>query len=195
MRESINGFKQLGNDLVGVEIGVWRGESALSILQNLSIKTLYLIDPYVEYDEYNVNEISGHPNMVENENVAKDILSEYKNKIIWVKKKANDAIIDISNNVDFVYIDGNHAGGYVKMDIENYYTKVRNGGILAGHDFQKIEVRHNVLEFNKNKNHDLYSFPFEKANHIHDWDEEWRVYTVPSHRISVDQEDWWLIKN
>ena len=194
MRESVNGFKTLGNDLVGVEIGVCKGESALGMLQNLPIKMLYLVDPYVEYEEYNITEISGCPNMDENEASAKELLKDYEGRITWSRKKSNDAVNDIPNDLDFVYIDGNHAGGYVKMDIENYYPKVKDGGILAGHDFQKIEIRDSVLEFNKGRNHDLYSFPFEKANHIHDWDEEWRLYRVPSGRISIDQEDWWLIK-
>ena len=39
------------------------------------------------------------------------------------------------DGLDFVYIDGNHAEPFVREDITNYYTKVRPGGILGGHDF------------------------------------------------------------
>ena len=195
MRESTKAFKQLGEFLVGVEIGVWIGENALSILQNTDIEMLYLVDPYIEYDEYNINEISSHPVMGSNEAHAKKILEPYKDRITWVKKKAHDAIEDIPNNLDFVYIDGNHCGNYVKSDIKDYYPKVRKDGILAGHDFQKSAVREHVINFNKDKEHPLWSFPFTNANEIHDWDEEWRVHTVPSSRISVGQEDWWIVKS
>lgn len=194
MRESVNGFRKLGNDLVGVEIGVWRGESALGILQNLPIKKLYLVDPYIKYDGYNISEISGHPHMEENEAIAREVLGDYDDKIVWIKKKAHDALVDIPDDVDFVYIDGNHNSVYVRQDIEDYYPKVREGGILAGHDFQKAEIAREVMKFNKDKNHDLWTFPFKEANFMHDWVKEWKVYTVPSHRISVDQEDWWLEK-
>lgn len=194
MRESINGFKQLGEDLVGVEIGVWRGESALQILQNLPIKMLYLVDPYIKYNEYNINEISSHQNMDDNKEYARELLKVYADRITWVEKKASHAVFDIPDNVDFVYIDGNHKAEFVKQDIENYYPKVRKLGILAGHDFQKEEIRYTVLEFNKDKEHDLWSFPFQFPNVLLDWDEEWRLHTVPSDRISIDQEDWWLCK-
>jgi predicted O-methyltransferase YrrM len=33
-----------------------------------------------------------------------------------------------------VFIDGNHSYEYVKADLENYLTKVRDGGIVALHD-------------------------------------------------------------
>ncbi len=41
------------SSLVGAEIGVWEGKNAREILRTLSIENLYLIDPYLSYDEYN----------------------------------------------------------------------------------------------------------------------------------------------
>ena len=38
--------------LVGVEIGVYKGENALSILKTLNVKKLYLIDSYDLYSDY-----------------------------------------------------------------------------------------------------------------------------------------------
>jgi len=40
----------------------------------------------------------------------------------------------IGRKVDAVFIDGNHSYEYVKKDLENYYSKVREGGIVALHD-------------------------------------------------------------
>ena len=195
MRESITAFKKLGEKLVGVEIGVWRGENALSILQNTDIYLLYLVDPYERYEEYNINEISGHPNMDENEAHARALLEPYKDKIIWVKRKAQDALEWMPDDLDFVYIDGNHKPEYLKREMSGYYNKIRKGGVLAGHDFQKNELREEIVKFSSKKNRDLWSFPFEEANVMIDWEEEWRLYKVPSSRISIDQEDWWMIKN
>lgn len=36
---------------------------------------------------------------------------------------------------DFVYIDADHRYKYVKLDVEAWWTRVRPGGVLAGHDY------------------------------------------------------------
>tara|TARA_R110002020_G_scaffold111441_1_gene257100 strand:+ start:4312 stop:4971 length:660 start_codon:yes stop_codon:yes gene_type:complete len=41
---------------------------------------------------------------------------------------------DIKAGYDAVFIDGNHSYEYVKKDLENYWPKVRSGGIVALHD-------------------------------------------------------------
>ena len=41
--------------LIGVELGVFRGENALDILKTMNIKHLYLIDPWISYDEKDPN--------------------------------------------------------------------------------------------------------------------------------------------
>ena len=48
---------------------------------------------------------------------------------------------------DSIYIDGNHEYDFVKKDLENYYPKLKDGGILAGDDFQIPNVRRAVLQF------------------------------------------------
>ena len=39
------------------------------------------------------------------------------------------------SSVDLVFIDANHTYEHVKEDIEAWYPKIRDGGILSGHDF------------------------------------------------------------
>ena len=41
--------------LTGVEIGVYKGENALNILENLNIKMLYLVDPYIPFSSSGKN--------------------------------------------------------------------------------------------------------------------------------------------
>ena len=43
-----------GKDLIGVEIGVYKGEHAKWMLKNKDIKKLYLVDPYENYLDWNV---------------------------------------------------------------------------------------------------------------------------------------------
>jgi len=121
MRPSIQFIKNnnLGKDLIGVEIGVYQGGNAEDILQNLPIKKIYLIDPYIHYEEYKCNL---NFNFEGNFETAKRVLSKFENKIVWVKRKSSESN-DIPNNLDFVYINGNHSYKYVKQDLENYCLK------------------------------------------------------------------------
>ena len=41
---------------------------------------------------------------------------------------------DINETYDAVFIDGNHSYEYVKKDLENYWSKVKDGGVIALHD-------------------------------------------------------------
>ena len=124
--------KKEWHDIIGVEIGTLHGLNALSMLYHLDIKHLYLIDPYILYDDG----INTYKNRNNDFNIAQRNLKQYKDKVTIIKKTSQDAVNDVPDNVDFVYIDGNHSYRYVKNDIESYYPKVRNGGIIGGHDFR-----------------------------------------------------------
>ena len=63
----------------------------------------------------------------------------------------------IENELDFVYIDASHSYESVKEDMENYWTKVRKGGLLAGHDLPMYPVAKAVVEFATKNNLDVIS--------------------------------------
>ena len=126
-----------GSNLVGVEIGVYKADHAISLLENALVEHLFLIDPYDLYDAY--TEGKNHygqdqDKLSEAEIVAREKLAKYSNRITWVKKLSSDCLSEIPDNLDFVYIDGNHQRPFVDEDIYNYYPKVKQGGILGGHD-------------------------------------------------------------
>lgn len=133
--------------LIGVEIGVCKGVHAESILKTLNIQKLWLIDPYESYGT--CDSAFSTKELIQFFLEAKDRLKPYKNRIVWIKKKSEDAINDIPNELDFIYIDGNHDYPFVKKDIERYYPKVKNGGFLGGHDFsmRRKGVVKAVIEF------------------------------------------------
>ena len=115
--------------LVGVEIGTAAGNNALSMLRELPIKKLFLVDPYVPYIEH-----GRRLSYVGAERIAKDRLGRFS-EAIFVKKSSDDALADVTEPLDFVYIDGNHDYDCVKRDITNYYPLVKPGGVLGGHDY------------------------------------------------------------
>ena len=123
--------------LTGVEIGVWRGTNAVSILNHINIKKLFLVDPYIINKEY---EPSWLPECTQSDisndfKIASNKLNSFKDKITFIISPSEEAVKDIPDNLDFVYIDGNHSYDFVKKDIELFYPKVCIGGVFGGHDY------------------------------------------------------------
>lgn len=123
----------------GAEIGVARGEhSELLCLANPDLK-LYCIDiwePYEGYKEYE-NKISAYYKL------AKKRLSKYNT--VMIKKFSMDAVKTFENeSLDFVYIDGAHDFQNGVNDICEWTKKVKIGGIVYGHDYDRQYERHLV---------------------------------------------------
>ena len=129
--------KQNKQDLVGCEIGVSRGYNAITMLKTLPIKRLYLID--ISYEKNTINR-----------------LYKYAHRVIVKSGKSRD-VVDQIPDLDFVYIDGSHEYDDVIDDIRLYYPKVKEGGIVGGHDFDKQDVSNAVVNFALHNNLKLHS--------------------------------------
>lgn len=77
------------DELVGVEIGTAKGDNALSILQELPIKKLFLIDPYTSYVERG-QQVSFEETFV----IARKKLSQF-HQVIFMRKISEDAVKDV----------------------------------------------------------------------------------------------------
>lgn len=133
-----------------VEIGTLEGKNALSILKNLNVEKLYIIDPYTEYCDYSKDE--NYRDIEHKEFLAHKRLKKYWDKITWVKDYSHVGLKEIKEEIDFIYVDGNHEYEYVKLDLELGWEILTRGGVIAGHDIQYSGVSQAVLEFaSKNK--------------------------------------------
>ena len=121
-------FGLYGDNLVGAEIGVYKGINAKSMFKSGKVDKLYLIDPYEFYE--------GRMSMMNSLSKAKEkALNLLRDKNVeFIYKKSRDAVIDIPNDLDFVYIDGAHDYKNVQKDIKNYWKKIKVGGVIGGHD-------------------------------------------------------------
>lgn len=146
MRPMMMQVKNINNEdnLMGVEIGVKYGHHAKKILNNMHIQKLFLIDPYENIIERGVLWKQEYNDCY---NIALNNLLQFKKKIKFIKKKSEEASDDVPNNLDFVYIDGNHTYKFVKKDLETYYPKVKDGGVIGGHDIWSINVFFAIFEF------------------------------------------------
>ena len=145
------------NSIIGVEIGVFKGENAEKILETLNIKKIFLVDPYIEYIDGNEELCSGAACSY-SKKIAIKRLKNFSN-IEWIFITSDKAVNNIPDSLDFVYIDANHNYEFVTNDIESYYPKVRIGGVLGGHDFSgdNLGVVQAVIEFTKSKNLELFT--------------------------------------
>lgn len=117
-----------------VEIGTDRGYFASEFLKRWHGHSLYCVDPYednmVGYDD----DIRWprEPDML----MAIQVLAPYTPRARMVRLTSEKAVSALRHFLPhFVYIDGNHDYQYVKQDIELWWPRLRNGGIIAGHDF------------------------------------------------------------
>lgn len=143
--------KYFGNKkIMACEIGVWKGQNAKAINQNLKLNKFFLIDSYKVYDEYkhdNCSEI-----LVYAKKKAHRLNRPWEKTNVWIEKYSEKALKEIKEKLDFIYIDGNHEYSYVKKDLENSWKLLRKGGILSGHDINQPDVSRAVMEFIKKNN-------------------------------------------
>jgi predicted O-methyltransferase YrrM len=107
---------------VCAEIGVWRGDFSARILEVARPARLHLIDPWqaVAGEDYEGARYGGK-------------LAEGQAEMDAVYAAVLERFGD--DELDFVYIDGNHRYEFVKADLEAYARKIRPGGLLAGDDY------------------------------------------------------------
>ena len=137
-----------------VEVGVYKGVHAREMLRYLHIDTLYLIDPWENYELYHTKK----------ENLSKigdntlKLLNKWKDSIVILREFSNTAVSKLRGlTFDYIYIDGNHDYEFVKLDIEQYYPLVKEGGILGGDDIDRTGVLRAVCEFATKNNIKIYA--------------------------------------
>lgn len=131
---------------IGVEVGTRTGWFAKYIVDHTNM-TLYCVDPW------EINPQLGNPE--DSYKMFKFLTHSYKDRIIEVKDwspKAAERFED--NSLDFIYIDAEHTYEAVKLDIPAWWSKLKKGGIMAGHDYSdnwpgvKKAVNEFVSEYN-----------------------------------------------
>lgn len=130
----------------GLEIGCAEGTTTEFLLKELPQLTLWSIDPYENYIDWNGNNLDKLNEKFIN---TMNRLKPYADRFRLIRKYSDNAIGDFEDGfLDFVFIDGLHTYDQVKKDCENFYPKVKSGGLFSGHDFNNIkEVQNAVKEF------------------------------------------------
>lgn len=134
------------------EIGVRYGESSATLLYHLNIERYFAIDPFDSYEDYEhdgFNKIAkqmGKNFLIEHymNNISRYV-GECKFNIL--NKYSDDAHEQIDDkSIDFCFVDGNHRYDYVLRDLQNYFPKLKSGGIIAGDDYFMRHFRNDHLK-------------------------------------------------
>jgi predicted O-methyltransferase YrrM len=125
----------------GAEIGVWKGQFTLKLLENLpDIKQYYCVDSWAHYDDFlKILKPTGEMATCNFDDIFikyKKYVKKFEHKIINLRMTSVEASKKVSDNsLDFVFIDANHAYEYIKEDILAWMPKVKKGGLISGHDY------------------------------------------------------------
>lgn len=127
----------LKKDGLAVEVGSWKGRSSYVIgnvckekgAKLICIDTFNGCESQKElFDEVRIVGINNFMDL----NIRKNLAGLPVDYIIGNSTEVYTQIGD--NSASFVFIDGDHFNPVVKQDLDNFFPKVKKGGIFAGHD-------------------------------------------------------------
>lgn len=134
-----------------VEIGSWKGMSsaymAVEIANSEKDIDFYCVDTWegsIEHEQYGIDTSNLYDTFLDNMGPVKKYYKAIRAQSLQAVKQFED------NSLDFVFIDASHEYQDVKDDIHAWYPKVKEGGIIAGHDYLNVDfpgVERAVHEF------------------------------------------------
>lgn len=117
----------------GAEIGTREGLFAEALCQAMPDLELICIDPWAAWPEH--SDLVQYADPLDCMRQAQDRLADYKCKL--VQARSQDYAPEVPDGaLDFIYIDGDHGFDGTMLDLILWSPKVREGGIVAGHDYQ-----------------------------------------------------------
>lgn len=134
-----NIYDFLNDGDIFVEIGTWTGASSLFFAELIKAGSkkidFYTIDTFEGSSEHQNLDIIIDKKLYEYYLSVREPLKDYI-KII----KADSQIKETSNlfednSIATIFIDGDHSFEGIKKDLNNWYSKIKVGGIISGHDY------------------------------------------------------------
>lgn len=157
-------WQRIPSNSTGVEIGVWRGDTSAKFLRRAA--HLHLVDswsvvPYVENDEHGGYDayLDRYAKMVGSRDpedfqkyydfVYESVRTRFADSPVTVHRMpSQDFFVKFQNQVDWVYVDGDHSYEGCLRDLQGSLGIVRPGGTIFGDDYtNKPGVRRAVDEF------------------------------------------------
>lgn len=124
----------LPSNPIVAEIGCAEGLFSLEILQKWNPKLLYMVDLWESHPEFPGD--AGSPQEWHTKNFE-EAMQRVKGYPVEVLRGPSVAMAQYvkDGSLDCVYLDACHSVDCVTADLKAWYPKVKNGGIIAGHDY------------------------------------------------------------
>jgi len=127
---------------IGCEIGVHTGLMPKHLLENLpDIQKYYAVDPWDSYMMYSGKRYRKPGNKVAN-TWRKALILYFENihmnshKVLTMRMSSVEAANHFDDeSLDWIFIDANHEYEYIKENLCIWTSKVKRGGLIAGHDY------------------------------------------------------------
>lgn len=124
-------------DMLSVEVGTWRGEYAKHLRKGLPGQ-LYLVDAWACREGY-ADELNTKGQKAFDDAHA-HVLSLFSSvgdvhPIKMFSLDAAERFASMGYCFDFIYLDADHSYEACREDIRAWWPLVREGGVLAGHDY------------------------------------------------------------
>lgn len=160
-----------GEDLVGLELGLYRCESFCMLLQVCqNIKTLYGIDSWAPYEDH-INP-NAAPKIMDHKSI--DLARETALHFVHFSGESDRAVILEEDtleaapkfedeSLDFVFCDAHLNGEQLLAEMEAYYPKTKVGGLFMGHDWGTRPTRDAVREFRQAHGIDQPMFTYDET--------------------------------
>jgi hypothetical protein len=137
--------------IIGVEIGVAGGWNMNYFLSKLPKLFLTGIDPFAAYQETRGSDGQvvwvGQEVLDEHHAAALANIADYPSGRIIRSKSLDTVNVFKDESLDYVFIDGDHSYDAVLDDCRAFYSKVRSGGVFAGHDIGLGTVQSAIKDF------------------------------------------------
>lgn len=124
-----------------VEVGSWKGRSGtymgVEIVNSGKEQNLVCVDIWVGSTEHQGMDILNEDGLyLEFQKNIEPVNAQRPGTIEFIRGKSMDVVDSIQNfSLDFVFIDASHEYEDVIADINSWYPKVKEGGVIAGHDY------------------------------------------------------------
>lgn len=126
-----------------VELGCWKGKSSSYLaVQSFNLQKdfeLHFVDTWggspehFESEEFS-NAITENQDLIYNEFISNISKVDYPYHVHRMTSLEAADLFE-NNSLDFVYFDTNHSFAYVTQELKKWYPKLKQGGVLAGHDY------------------------------------------------------------
>jgi len=140
-------FQDLGSTIRGVEVGLCLGVNSLMLLESCpNMVELIGVDHYKSYTDWQ----SFIPQEIQDEHYELIIknLPHLGSRFRLIRASSTNAAATIDDqSLDFVFIDAEHTMKSVLADIDAWWPKIKENGIISGHDSNLFSVNFAVTSW------------------------------------------------